>query len=105
MFLAETEGQTQEAQPAEGEVEPEDPAPGRVLREDAADQGTAHGAHRPGERLPPEPLPALAEGHQVRDEDLGEGNDAAAADALDSSPDQQGFHGLGGGADEGADGE
>ena len=111
MILPQANRQGEEADPAEREVDPEDPPPGRRRRrrrrrrEGAPDERPAHGPDRPGQRLHPEPGAALAQRHQVRDQDLGQRDDPPAADALDGAPDQQGAHRAGGGTDDGAEGE
>lgn len=76
------------AQGAEREIEPEDPPPISFLREGTADDGTRHRPDCPHHRQEAKVLPALAQRDQVGDDDLGQRDDAATADALDGPADE-----------------
>lgn len=76
-----------------------------VFSECAADDGPGGGAHSPHRAHEAEILAALPQRHEVRDDDFREGDDAAAADALEGAAGEEDGEGVGDGADDGADGE
>ncbi len=87
MLQPQKERERKEAQAAEGQVYPENPTPTGFLGQSAADQGTGDRAECPRQALETEPLAALTQRDEVGDEDLGQRDDAAAADTLDAATD------------------
>lgn len=76
-----------------------------VFSECAADDGAGGGAHSPHRAHEAEVFAALPQGHEVCDDDFREGDDAAAADALEGAAGEEDGEGVADGADDGADGE
>jgi hypothetical protein len=90
---------------AEGDVDVEAPAPGEAVGEVAAEEGSGdRGEAEGGADQAHEPA-APPRGHDVRDDRLDAGHQAARADALERAEGDQLVHGPGASGERGADDE
>ena len=95
----------QQTDGAERKVDVEAPPPRRLLRETAADDWADDAADRPRGQHEGEVLGALSQGHDVAEDDLGQGDDASAADALNAAAREQDAEVVGDGTEGSAKGE
>ena len=92
---------------AEGDVDPEDPMP-VALCQRTPDHRTGSPADSPLQGDDSEPLPSLAEGHHVCDDDICERDQATGSDALETTSreeQREGLHQQGETRAEGEEGE
>lgn len=95
----ETEENGQQADSADGQVHPEDPAPCRLFRKHSAEDRTAAGAHGPDQTQETHPLASLLDRGEISHQDVGQGEESAAADPLDAAANKHGFDGVAPAAD------